>query len=200
MARQFIVQPMAGFVARLPDAARNEIETRWPSLPADRIEREYESYQLIQPAVKAQPEAAELKRRFARIERAVANLKEELQWLNSTNLAHEVSRVCARAERAETLANAIDNLTTLQVALPYVRKCLPDGHQLTARQRLAYCIGLIIGEAGLPIDERPKGPLCQVVEILLQAAGENPSNVVTIVKPMISVILNALKKTTPTMA
>ncbi|MDG4898058.1 hypothetical protein P9272_31440 [Mesorhizobium sp. WSM4976] len=191
MARQFLVEPAAGFVASLPDSVRHQIERRWPALPLDRIESEFITYQLWRPAFDAQPEAAKIEKRYTQLQQMVKKLADEINWLDRTNLGRMVEQSDPTGTHIDILRDTYYRLIALNALLPLARKHLPEGHQKNPRHRLAFNIGSMIADAGLAIDKRPNGALCQVLGIVLQAAGENSSNVVEIVKP----VLPLLKKT-----
>jgi hypothetical protein len=69
---------------------------------------------------------------------------------------------------------------------------IPKGHRRTERERLVRTLAAILQDAGEVLDAKPKGTLCQVVEIVLQDVGEEPSDVRKIVRPVVL----ALEKTT----
>ena len=78
------------------------------------------------------------------------------------------------------------NLIALQVALRVGRSSLPGGRRITPGQKLTREVALILLDEGIEIDATPNGCLCGIVGVLLFAAGEKPSNVTSIVRPILA--------------
>lgn len=193
MARQFLVEPAAGFVKSFPDDARREIKSKWPSVPVKRIEGEFTNYMLYRPAAEAQPEAAEIEQRYTKLQEAVRSLMTEIQWLNRNNLGRVLEQEFL--EYSNILDETYDKLMVVNALLPRGRKHLPQGHQVKPSYPMAFNVGCILQDAGLPINAKPTGPLCQLVEIVLNAAGENPKGgVIAIVKAILPILKKRLPK------
>ncbi|WP_027167296.1 hypothetical protein [Mesorhizobium sp. WSM3224] len=187
--KQFQVENVAGWLAPLPKRPRDEIATRWPELPMAKIESEFGWYLLQRDASDAQPDGQAIEKRYTGMQERIADLIEDVAWLRGNNLGVAVEQV-GPPEYSDCLKTLYDALSTVGALLPHGRKYLPKGQQVNPRHLLALRLGLIVRDAGLAVDKKPGGPLCQLVEILLVASGEAPSSVVMIVTP----ILGYLKK------
>ncbi|MBZ9910410.1 hypothetical protein LB557_30940 [Mesorhizobium sp. BR115XR7A] len=187
--KQFLVQSVAGWLAPLPKRTRDEIKKCWPELPLAKIESEFGWYLLERDASDAQPEGGEIEKRYTRMQTHISDLIEDVAWLRGNNLGTVVEQV-SPPEYSDSLKTLYDALVVAGALLPRARKYLPKGQQVNPRHLLALRLGLIVTDAGLPVNKKPTGPLCRLVEILLEAAKESPSSAVMIVTP----ILGHLKK------
>lgn len=189
MSRQILVENASGWITPLPGPVRDKIAQRWPAVSIEWIENEFGNYLLIRDALQRQAEPAEIRERYEAMKERVRELKADIDWLNRNNIGLLMMQ-SVPPEYHENLKDTSRALAILSAILPKAARYLPEGHQMNARHVLVANVRRALESAGLPVNARPNGPLCQIVGELITAAGEATSNVVAIVKPV-------LKKSAP---
>lgn len=180
-----------GFIAPLPDRMATEIKQRLPMLDFERISAEYGWYVIERDAAKADLQPKHISSRYRQMYEQAAALRQNLDWLNLSNIAQMLFHDEKTIEHAGLVGRIRDDLLKLELVLKRGEHLLPRGHQVNMRHELVKRLIPILEAAALEINAKPTGPLCMLVGILLEAAGETASNPVEIVKPA----LRGLKKT-----
>ncbi|MFD1984214.1 hypothetical protein ACFSOZ_16305 [Mesorhizobium newzealandense] len=193
MPNRFLVENASGWVAPLPQFAREELARHWPDVSIEWIETELGYYLLVRDAADRQPEPADIKKRYLRIKQRAKELRADVRWLRGNNLG-DMLQQSAPLEYFDNLKNLERELVVLDAVLPKADKHLPEGHQGNPRHRLVEVLIEMLDSRGLAVDKRPNGALCSILGILLQAAGEPSENVVEIVKPVLAAWLKKKAK------
>lgn len=171
--------PYSGWMKPLPERARAELERRWRDVPVAPIERAFGNYLIERDS--DQPSAQELRRLVADFKAKARALTETMRVLEPTVWAQQLNH---RAGQPGLMTSLLRDLELARTAAPG-RSVLVGGRLRNPRHVLTNELAAILEAAGLVADRRPNGPLCQVLELVLHAAGETPSNAVEIVKPVL---------------
>jgi hypothetical protein len=187
MAKHHLVLgPVSGWLAPLPDNARKEIEDRWPTAPFSAIEKEFGYYLLMRSSLEKQPAASDIRKQYEDLCEKVSELLTLASEFERNQLGSFMWQEAAMRDVPSPLRPLVEWLTRTKALLPYVSKYLPDGHAPNARHWLTWQLSSILSDANLTVDARPKGALCYILGVLLEAAGEQPSSPVEIVKPIVA--------------
>ncbi|RWC10788.1 MAG: hypothetical protein EOS52_23760 [Mesorhizobium sp.] len=184
----FFINKVGGWLPPLPDRIKGEIEKRWPSVPTSAIENCFGWYCLINEAWDREPNPSSVKAEYQRLRKQVDDVVHSLEALRENNIGSIVEQMLFVMEKAETFDRLYFDLIVFQSALKQAARYLPEGHSMTPRSRLVIDLANLLQAVGKPIDATPQGDLCGIVGYVLQAAGEDPTNVPSIVRA-------ALKKT-----
>jgi len=182
--------PTGGWLRDLSPKAREEIARRVPGVPVEAVAHEAAYYVLMRDGEKSAPTPAGARAKLHRLQIRCRKLHDDLQNSELAPLTGFVEQ--AAALQGEThyrlMSDLRENLLRAEAALAKARTWIPAGHRRTPRDRLVWNLKAILETVGQVADARPKGPLCQIVNVILEDADEEPSSVT-------SIVTEALKKT-----
>lgn len=176
-----LLGPVAGYMPSLSDAARAEISRRFPSLSVDQISDCFGEYMVLSKARAAEPPAAEIIDEIDRIRAAATKLTKSLSDLSAyaDRSIREAGLITRRPVHLESLvAQLADFKSAAQIAC----QRSPRGRRIEPRTMLVRALAIILHENGLPVDQKPKGTLVAITDIVLREAGETPGDVRRIVQ------------------
>lgn len=179
----FVIAP-GGWIAPLSEAKRKEIKKQFPGVAADNVEREAGAYVLWRDAIEKSPSPGEARQTLNSLRAQVEHLRAAIEPVAHGPLGRFVRAGSFPIVGGNALNELGPALQRAGAALASASTKIPSGRARAARHRLTIALAQIVAEAGLVVDARPQGPLCRLVGIVLEAAGEQPSDVRRIVKPI----------------
>jgi hypothetical protein len=184
--------PASGWRRDLSPRARREIERSFPTLPVDEISSEVGWYVILRDA--KSPSPAEARETLRNLQRLARELNDAVQPMALGPLRSFI-------EQAAGLIGSPVSLKDLRTALFYFDRSfskavtfIPKGRRRSPRERLVRALVNILLAAGEPIDARPQGTLCRLVDIVLRDVGETPSDVRKLAQPLVRELENSREK------
>jgi hypothetical protein len=172
------------FPQPIPDLERAEIGRRQPSVSLDALDDQFGLYLFLRDSIEAQPKASALRDHMIKFAEQISGTLAAAQALSQNNLGAAIRRETALLGHPGALEELVAALIVLSFALPRAISGMPVGNAQNPRHVLAVGVADIVRTAGLPVNKKPNGPFCLIMRILLEAAGESPSNIVEVVKPL----------------
>jgi hypothetical protein len=187
--------PATGWLRDLSQGAREEIGRRFPALPVDEISREVGYYLIGRDAMDTDPEPEEARQMLRGLQKQARELHDVLQPMTLGPLETFIGQAAVKIPIKAPIAlkELRDALLYFAAAFSKATTFIPEGRRRSPRERLVRVLVGILREAGEPINARPKGALCTVVDIVLRDVGEKPTDVRRIVGPVVQALENSPK-------
>jgi hypothetical protein len=168
------IVPSAGFIQPLSKKRRAEIEAKFPSLSIEAIETEFSSYLILRDS--DQPPLEDLRKEVDSLLNAVRTVQKKLEII-SPGASDLINLSGAHLGHVRVLETLFPFIVFAEASAAHAQRRTPKGQRLMPRTRLARNLAWIVHDGGLEINAKTKkGTLVPLVEILLEDAGEAPSD------------------------
>lgn len=188
MPRHNFAPHVGGWKLALSENGRAEIKHRWPGVPLEAVNDRLGWYVLRRDAARSAPppnEVAEDLRGFLEQVRALRMAVERLQHTAQGAAISQNAAVLPGAG-PDLMGELLNSLAVASAVVPGVLEILPSGRPQSPRDWLALELAALVREAELEVNAKPNGPLCGLLAVLLQEAGEPQASAVGIAKRVLA--------------